>query len=153
MNVRSSCSTILALLCVQSGLSAQTLERRIAAVGEGTVRLSFAARPRVCRQGGDGISMRSETDEWQADCESQPVRVALRIQGHRVFSLRTYVGGHWLPDSAATDLGTVRPQEAAIYFVGLAEREDVTGDPVLPATLADSITIWPFFSGWPGSLR
>jgi HEAT repeat protein len=41
------------------------------------------------------------------------------------------------------DLGTVRPQEAATYFLSLAEQPRVAGDPLLPAALADSITIWP----------
>jgi HEAT repeat protein len=41
-------------------------------------------------------------------------------------------------------LGAVRPQEAAAYFLELAGRSaELTGDPVLPATLADSVTIWP----------
>ncbi len=135
--------SLLLLSVLPRYLAAQTLEHRVAAVANGTVRMTFADRAGVCGQAGNGIIMVRETEEWQADCESQPVRVALRVQGQRVFSMRTYVGGHWRPDTAATDLGTVRPQEAAVYFVGLSERAEVTGDPLLPATLADSITIWP----------
>jgi HEAT repeat protein len=41
-------------------------------------------------------------------------------------------------------LGTIRPQDAATYFLHLAgQPQDLDGDPVLPATLADSVTIWP----------
>jgi hypothetical protein len=41
-------------------------------------------------------------------------------------------------------LGTVRPQEAAAYLLELAEHSaELTGDAVLPATLADSVTVWP----------
>ena len=60
-------------------------------------------------------------------------------------SVRTYVGGRWLPDRWSTDLGTVRPAEAADYFIGLAERsgDAVGGDPLLPSVLADSVVIWP----------
>jgi len=127
-------------------LSAQTLAQRVAVVEEGTVRLSFAARPGVCGDWENGITMRQDSDEWQADCGSQPVRVALRVRGNRVHSVRTYVGGRWLPDRWSTDLGTVGVREAADYFVGLAERTGdirVGGDPLLPAVLADSVVIWP----------
>jgi hypothetical protein len=48
------------------------------------------------------------------------------------------------PRSVGNRPGTVRPQDAAAYFISLAERGgDVSGDPLLPATLADSSTIWP----------
>ncbi len=127
-------------------LSGQTLAQRVATVEEGTVRLSFAARPGVCGDWGDGISMRQDSDEWQADCGSQPVRVALRVRDHRVYSVRTYVGGRWLPDRFSTDLGIIRVREAADYFIGLAERTGdnrVGGDALLPSVLADSVVIWP----------
>jgi hypothetical protein len=68
------------------------------------------------------------------------------VKDHRVYSVRTYVGGRWLPDRRSADLGTVRPQEAADYFIGLAERSgnnSVGGDPLLPSVLADSVVIWP----------
>lgn len=45
MNVRSSCGTVLALLCLHGGLSAQTLERRIGEVREGTVRRQLPDPP------------------------------------------------------------------------------------------------------------
>ena len=127
-------------------LSAQALAQRVAVVEEGTVRLSFAARPGICGDWEDGITVRDNSDEWQADCGPRPVRVALRVRDHRVYSVRTYVGGRWLPDRLSTDLGTVRAGEAADYFVGLAERGGDTrvgGDPLLPAVLADSVVIWP----------
>lgn len=135
-------------LAILSGLpaclTAQTLQQRIAAVGSGTVHLSYAARPGVCGDGPNRINTDARNGEWEDDRESQPVRVALTLRDRRVVGVRTYVGGRWRAGSAAIDLGTVRPQEAAAYFMGLAERSaDLTGDPVLPATLADSVTIWP----------
>jgi hypothetical protein len=90
--------------------------------------------------------MRQASDEWQADCGSQLVRVALRVRDHRVYSVRTYVGGRWLPDRFSIDLGMVRVREAADYFIGLAGRTGasrVGGDPLLPSVLADSVVIWP----------
>jgi HEAT repeat protein len=137
---------VLLISVLPRGLPAQTLAQRVGTVEEGTVRLSFAARSGICGDWADGITMRQDSEEWQADCGSRPVRVALRVRDHRVYSVRTYVGGHWLPDRWSTDLGTVRPQEAADYFIGLAERTgdaSVGGDPLLPSVLADSVILWP----------
>ena len=127
-------------------LQAQSLAQRVSAAEDGTVRVSFPARPGTCGDLGKGVRLGVRSDEWQPDCGPQLVRVALRVREHQVYSLRAYVGGHWVPDTAATDRGTVRPQEAAPYFLSLAERPDgerISGDPLLPAVLADSVTIWP----------
>lgn len=135
---------ILVSLTVPTVLCAQDLERRVAAIPSGTVRLSFSARPGVCGNGVNNISSRQETDEWESGCEVGPVRVSLRVQERRVVRVRTYVGGAWRSSTTATDLGLVRPQEAAAYLMELAARAgEIEGDPVLPATLADSVTIWP----------
>jgi hypothetical protein len=144
--MRRSLPFLVLIAVLPRGLSAQTLAQRVGAVDEGTVRLSFAARTGICGDWGNGISMRQDSDEWRADCGSRPVRVALRVRDHRVYSVRTYVGGEWLPDRWSTDLGTVRAQEAADYFIGLAGRTGdagVGGDPLLPSVLADSVIIWP----------
>ena len=136
----------LVLVCVPGPLLAQTLSQRISQSRDGTVRLSFAARPDVCSNGYCGIDVRHSSHEWQPDCMPQSVRVALKLSDHRVHSVRTYVGGRWLPDQTATDLGTVGVREAASYFLNLAERsvnQLVAGDPLLPAVLADSVIIWP----------
>jgi len=121
------------------------IARQLAGVDNGTARLSFAARPGVCGSQFHGSDSRKDSEEWESDCESQPVRVALRVQDHRVVEVRTYVGGRWRSGSvSARDLGTVRPQDAAAYFLHLAAQpNEVSGDPLLPATLADSVTIWP----------
>jgi hypothetical protein len=125
-------------------LTGQALEGRIAAVGSGTVHMSFAARSGVCGQGPGNISTRQESDEWEAGCENQPVRVALVVRDRQVMAIRTYVGGRWRNSTPASDLGQVRPREAAAFFIKLAgQPRDLNGDPVLPATLADSVTIWP----------
>lgn len=132
---------------VAGPLSGQTLARRIGAVADGTVRLSFAARPGVCGQGGNSINISNATDEWEPDCGPRLVRVALHLGGRKVQSVRTYVGGQWVSDPQAVDLGTVSSSEAARYFLDLAQG---TGqgtsddeDLLLPAVLADSITVWP----------
>jgi hypothetical protein len=125
-------------------VSAQNLAQRVVAVGSGTVRLSFAARPGICGDGMHNIRTTDRNDEWEQDCVPSPVRVALQVQNRRVIDVRSYVGGRWRAAVSATDLGTIRPQDAAAYFISLAEQnEDVSGDALLPATLADSVTIWP----------
>jgi hypothetical protein len=129
---------------VSSELSGQTLEQRLKAASDGTVHLSFAARPGVCGGGAGNINIREATDEWETDCEHQPVRVSLELARGQVVAVRTYVGGRWRPSAKVTDLGTVRPQDAAKYLLDLAARPgDLDGDPVLPATLADSVIVWP----------
>jgi hypothetical protein len=135
---------ILVSLTVPTALSAQDLERRITALSSGTVRLSFTAHHGVCGNDMNNISTRRDTDEWESGCETGPVRVALQLKSHRVVGLRSYVGGAWRPSTTATDLGLVRSQDVAAYLIELASRPgELEGDPVLPATLADSVTIWP----------
>jgi HEAT repeat protein len=125
-------------------VNAQTIGQSVARASSGTVRLSFPARPGVCGNGANDISTHRSDEEWESDCEAGPVRVALRVSQGRVFGLRTYVGGRWRQMDGVTDLGIVRPQAAAEYLLSLARLpERLDEDPLLPATLADSVTIWP----------
>jgi hypothetical protein len=137
-------ASLAIVVLLPPSLGAQSLEQRVAAVGTGTVRMSFAARPGVCGDGRNNIRTRQDDEEWEEDCGPQPVRVAIRLREHQVMEIRTYVGGRWRSTGPATDLGTVRSQEASSYFIRLAEREgSLEGDPVLPAVLADSVVISP----------
>ena len=74
-------------------------------LGDGTVRLSFAARAGVCGNGGHSITIvgDDEDDEWESDCTPGPVRVSLRVRGGRVADAHTYVGGRWRPPEAEDD--------------------------------------------------
>jgi hypothetical protein len=140
---------LLHLLCAASGLlptglAGQSLGQRLATIPDGTVHLSFAARPGVCGTGGDNISVSEEDSEWEGACEHQPVRLSLELRRRQVMAVRTYVGGRWRAGSAVADLGMVRPQEAAAYLLDLAgQPRSIEGDPLLPATLADSVVVWP----------
>src|SRR3954471_3858755 len=111
---------MVAALLLPATLVAQDLEHRVLAAPSGTVRLSFAAKPGVCGNGANNISVRDDDADWTSSCEAGPVRVSLRVSDHQVVGLRTYVGGQWRPAGGATDLGMVRPQEAAAYFLALA---------------------------------
>jgi hypothetical protein len=141
--MRQFAHLMVAALLLPATLVAQDLKHRVLAAPSGTVRLSFAGKPGVCGNGANNISVGDDAD-WTSDCEPGPVRVSLRVSDHQVVGLRTYVGGQWRPAGEATDLGIVRPQEAAAYFLALAVvAGELDGDPLLPATLADSMTVWP----------
>jgi hypothetical protein len=154
----------LALAWLAGPAAGQRLADRIAAAPDGTVRVSFAARAGVCGNGRNVITQecqggtcgrqtvwmdgRSVRDEVAYDCDAGPVRVSLTVQRGHVESLRTYVGGRWVTPPAAaavTDLGTASARDAANFLLDLAAREDsrVGEEAILPATLADSVTVWP----------
>jgi hypothetical protein len=142
--MRQFAHLMVAALLLPATLVAQDLEHRVLAVSRGTVRLSFAAKPGVCGNDGNSISVGNDDADWTSECEPGPVRVSLRVSDHQVVGVRTHIGGQWRPAGEATDLGMVRPQEAAAYFLALATvAGELDGDPLLPATLADSMTVWP----------
>jgi hypothetical protein len=138
---------LCAALALPAPLAGQTLAQRIVAAGDGTVRLSFAARRGVCGNGGHNITVISddEQEEWESDCTPGPVRVSLRVSGGRVTEAHTYVGGRWrAARGATTDLGTVAAAQAATDLLKLAERASGDADALITgATLADSAVVWP----------
>lgn len=142
-------ATVLAMLLlltlVSDALHAQSIAQQVVAVENGQVRFSFAAREGVCGD-GDRISTRRRSEDWEGRCDDGPVRVALDVERGAVTDVDTYVGGRWLQRAGAiVDLGLVATAEAADYLITLAERaEDPVGEQaVFPATLADSVEIWP----------
>jgi len=146
-------------------LPAQSIARRVAQVKDGTVRISFAARSDVCGNGAGNISTGNGTNrtyrsngsggststttsrhnEWEDDCESGPVRVAIDIADGKPLALRAYVGGRWRAGTDITDLGTVSAKDAVEYLLEDLARADgkVAGQAIFPATIADSATVWP----------
>ena len=135
------------------------LADRVAAAPDGDLRISFATRAGVCGNGRNVISLECDDgtcgrhrissgnyydDEAGCPCEPGPARVALRKIGGRITRVRTYVGGAWRPavDTRVTDLGAVPAALAARYLLDLAAH-DAGHDAVLPAVLADSVTVWP----------
>jgi hypothetical protein len=151
-----------AALATSARATAQSLAQRIARAPDGPVRLTYAARPGVCGNGAGIISFdcadgscgrrrMTINSDWESDgpcaCEAGPVRLALQVAGGRVTRLRTYVGGRWrAPDGVGgTDLSVVPAPEAARWLLALA-REGMSraaADAIFPATLADSVTVWP----------
>ena len=142
---------MLLFILTASSLATQDLPSRIEGAPDGTVRMSFAAKPGVCGNGRNiSTHRRGSRDGWEHDCDDGPVRVALEVRGRRVTAIRSYVGGRWRSLETSrqggeiTDLGAVSAPAAAGYFLNLAEREvRVKGDLVLPAVIADSTEAWP----------
>jgi hypothetical protein len=152
----------LGVMLALAPLPAQSIARRVAQVKDGTVRMSFASRSDVCGNGSGNISTSgnrnsgrtsngsvtystSRHNEWEDDCESGPIRVAIDIADGRPIALRTYVGGRWRTGTDITDLGTVPVKEAVDYLLdNLARAEGkVAGEAIFPATIADSTVTWP----------
>jgi hypothetical protein len=141
-------SSLLLMLAVPAAAGAQTLAQRIAAVGEGRLRFSFAARPGVCSSGGHSITIDDGDDErgeWESACVPGPVRVSIQVRGGRVEEADTYVGGRWrTAGPGTTDLGTVPAPQAAAELLAVAEQSRAGADELITAaTLADSAVVWP----------
>lgn len=138
---------MLIALALPPVVQAQGLERQVFAKQDATVRLSYASRPGVCGGSNGNISMSDGDDErdgWTSDCEKGPVRVALTVDNGVVTQLTTRVGGRWLPRSGVTDLGMVSAPEASQLMLAIARKGGKAAeDAILPAMLADSVTIWP----------
>ena len=133
------------LLTLPMTLAGQSLDRRIAAAGDGTVRFSFAAREGVCGNGTNGISISDKSDEWEGGCDHGPVRVSLRVRGGTVQHVNTYVGGRWRSlGSSGRDLGALPAAQTAADLLDLAERSPAGSEELITAaSLADSTVIWP----------
>jgi hypothetical protein len=135
--------------CGAERARAQSLADRAAAMGDGVLLLSFAAREGVCGDGRGNIRTGGATHRmrsvWESDCEPGPVRVAAEVRGGRIVDLETFVGGRWAARPDATDLGTVEPAAAARLLLDLArtDRGEPGEDAIFPATLARGVVVWP----------
>ena len=134
----------------------QSIAARVAAAGQGEVRMSFAARPDACGDGssmigiGDSFMMNSNSEfqgHWTStSCRHGPARVAIDVGPSGVTNVRTHIGGSWSDATGRiTDLGTVSAPAAAAYFLDLAEKSDEAGarNILMPAIVADSADIAP----------
>jgi hypothetical protein len=153
-------AVVLAALAVGAqGAMAQSIASKVARVSNGTVRMTFAAKPGIC---GSGNSIRSSNGrgrttwgdnwnrspdvEWDNDCNMGPARVVIDRRSGELADLRFYVGGRWRPaGSDVVDIGTVPAREAADYLLSIVQndRGSVGKKAIFPATIADSAEIWP----------
>jgi hypothetical protein len=134
----------------------QSIASRVAAVRDGKVRMTFASKPDICgfgnsisRGGNNRMNWSSEASAdvvYDEECSHSPVRLVLTVDRGQITKLRTYVGGRWRPaTSETTDLGAVSAKAATDYLLALAQNDGgrVGREAIMPATLADSVNIWP----------
>jgi hypothetical protein len=160
MTIRSKVFAAAALVVIASIITreaeAQSLASRIASVRDGKIRFTFASRPDICgfgnsisRGGTNRMNWTSDPSPdviYEEECSRSPVRLVLTKERGTISKVRTYVGGKWRPATAeTTDLGAVPVKEATSYLLSLASTNDgkVGREAIMPATLADSVTIWP----------
>lgn len=148
MNYSRATAGFALLMIAAVPVSAQTLERRIAAAPDGNVTFNFASRADVC---GDGRTYIRADDMWMGsfndgvrsmECQRGPIRVVLTRDGKDILRIATY-GGPLSEEPGATNIGAVSATEAASFLLGLASRID--GRPgreaIMPAALADSALV------------
>lgn len=147
---------VVAACMISRQVAAQSLASRVASARDGKVRFTFAARPEVCgfgnsisRGGSSRMSWTSDESSdvtYEEECSHSPVRIVLTKDGGRITKLRTYVGGKWrIETPAMADLGAVSTREATSFLLALASTDEGSAgrEAILPATLADSVVIWP----------
>jgi HEAT repeats len=154
---RTAVAVLAALAAAAVVAPAQSIASRVARVSNGTVRMSFAAKPGICGSGNSYSNGRGRTTwgndwntsrdvEWESDCSVGPARVVIDRRNGELADLRFYVGGRWRPaGSDVVDLGMVPAREAADYLVSIAQSEkgSMGEKAIFPATMADSANIWP----------
>jgi hypothetical protein len=154
----STAVVLVALAGAAQVAPAQSIASRVARVSNGTVRMTFAAKPGICGSGSSiwrdagrhrntwGNWNTSRDIEWDIECTMGPARVVVdRVDGE-ITDLRFYVGGRWrAPGADVVDLGMVSAREAADYLISLAQTEkgSMGEKAIFPATIADSANIWP----------
>ena len=122
----------LLLVIAPVALGAQSLVRQVDRVRNGTVQLTYAARPGLCgdgretvRAGSAIVVLPSVFGRGHSDmdvCFAGPVRVAIGRSDGETVSYRVHVGGRWASAGDATDIGTVSAPDAARYFLDEAVR-------------------------------
>lgn len=131
-------------------VGAQSVADRVNAVRDGTVRMSFAARPGVCGDGMGSVWIRDarHDNEGRRSCVGGPIRVAIGRDNGVTVSVRTRVGGEWSAGRSETDLGVVPPNDAARYLLGLARQMSGrnTDEAMSGAVFADAGDISPELS-------
>jgi hypothetical protein len=109
-------------LAITGTASAQAIADRVNAIRDGTVRMSFAARPGVCGDGMGSVWIRDARHDVDARraCIAGPIRVAVGRDNGVTVSVRTRVGGAWTASRSEIDLGSVSAEDAARYLLRLS---------------------------------
>ena len=121
--MRNGLLLAIPLAMVTTGaLEAQSIASRVNGVRDGTVRMSFPARPGVCGDGMGSVWTRDARHDFDSrrSCVGGPIRVAIGRDSGVTVSVRTRVGGDWSASQSERDIGSVPPDEAARYFLSLS---------------------------------
>ncbi len=147
---------LVAIGCSTAGAQG-TLERRIAAAGDGPAQFNFAAREGVC--GNGRTYFRVDDDGWyqtttssgnfssdaaRSDlCQRGPVRVVVTHAGRDIVKVETFAGPLTPDPESGRDLGTVSAREAALYLLSVAATGEgrPAREAIMPAMLADSAVV------------
>jgi HEAT repeat protein len=145
-------SVVLAALAAAPQVHAQSLPERVSAVKDGAVRMTFAARPDVCGDGGDVLALGRLITVYgtmqghgssNANCTFGPANILITRRDGETTSIRTYIGA---PRRGvdATDVGSVSAREASSYFLGLVPslNRRAASSAIAAAAVADSVDIW-----------
>ena len=145
----------LLLAVAPSALAGQSLVRQIDRVRDGTVQLTYAARPGLCGDGRETVragsaiavlpSMFGNGHSDRDVCFSGPVRVAVGRSNGETVSYRVHVGGRWSSGGEATDIGAVSAPDAARYFLDAAMAASGRNAEyaLAAAVFADSVDLTP----------
>lgn len=142
----------LAAAAFAAAAGAQDIAARARAVGDGTLRFSYAVKEGVCGNGNGNIShVNGNNRNWiknngvrnrsDLECEPGPARVALDVRRGQVVDLRFYVGGRWRTTEDRTeDIGTVPAPVASEYMQSLIEDgpDNLAKEAFVPAIVADA---------------
>ena len=152
MTVARGVALAMVVAVPASGLRAQDVAARVAAVKDGYVQLTYTPRAGVCGDGRSFVRIGRSTyvGSWNGDrlerdrCDAGPVRVIARVRDGVVDEVRHYVGGASTGRAEVTDLGTVSAPAAAQWLLDVARRGPSRSatKAILPAVLADSAVIW-----------
>lgn len=153
-------TALAAALALAPVVRAQTLAQRVAAVGDGTAEVEFAARDGVCGDGAHFMRLGFDDARYEIhdrDVRSQygydreqacvpgPLRVVVSVRQGTVTRLRTHAGPRPATGADRRDLGLVSVAEAVVWLGSLIDGDDehVAEQALLPYTVADSTTPWP----------
>src|SRR5215207_760837 len=93
---------VVASLVAAPCLGAQSLADRVAAVKDGSVQMTYAARPDACGDGDDVLGLgrlitvypSMQGHGWSnANCTFGPARVVITRRDGETTSIRTFIGG------------------------------------------------------------
>jgi hypothetical protein len=148
---------LLATAGVSRVAVAQSIAQRVRAVGDGTAEVRYATRPGICGNGTRGFSIGrhsyfgemdgSDSRDYLRTCDPG-ARVRLRVEKGAITDVRVMVGrgsARRASDGPVTDLGEVSSEDAASYFLSLAESGSAgrgSHDAITAAVIADSASVW-----------